>query len=183
MLNDNTNVSLRELSETVLYESARSEHRKECCAKGGNACQPCGFDKGMHLTTGACPDSLHIKIVKTLEQQEEFQKYYLDGTEIKRMFINTFDKGYRLSIEAAHLNQVCLQPHFAKSDSQFSRHKLLSSGAVSYLRSGNERNVKQMKRLRIAQQGIPSVNFDLTRLDNIWIAWGFQVNFMHQPCV
>ena len=107
-LYDNTNVSLRESSEAALHKSTRSAHYKEFCAKGGDACHPCGFNRGMNLVTGACPDSLHIKIVKTLEQQEEFQKYYLDGTEIKRMFINTFDKGYRLSIEAAHLNQVCL---------------------------------------------------------------------------
>ena len=72
-LHDNTNVSLRELSEAVLYESARSEHRKECCAKGGNACQPCGFDKGMHLTTGACPDSLNAKLVKHWNNKKNFR--------------------------------------------------------------------------------------------------------------
>ena len=94
-----------------------------------------------------------------------------------------FDKGCRLSIEAAQLDQICLQPHFAKSDNQFSRHELLSSAAVAYLRSGNERQVKNMKRSRMMQQGVPSVNFDLIRLDNIWMAWGFQVNFMYKPTV
>ena len=106
----------------------------------------------------------------------------MDINKTKRKFINIFDKGYRLSLEAANMDQVCLQPHFAKSDSQFSKHELLSSGAVTHLRSGNERNVKQMKRSRIAQQGIPSVNFDLERLDSMWTTWGFQVNFVHEPC-
>ena len=84
--------------------------------------------------------------------------------------MNMFDKGYRLSIEVGQLEKVCLQPQFAKSDALFSRNKLLSSGAVAYLISGNERSVKRMKMSRILKEGIPSSSFDSKRLDIIWIA-------------
>ena len=81
------------------------------------------------------------------------------------------------------MDQTCLQSHFENSDTQFSRHELLSSGAVACLRSDNERNEKAIKRSRIIKHGVPIANFDLKRLDNMWTAWGFQVNFMHKPCV
>ena len=66
-LNDNTNVSLRKLSEAAQHKSTRSEHCKEYCGKGSDACQPCGWNRGIHLVTGACPDSSYVKIVKILE--------------------------------------------------------------------------------------------------------------------
>ena len=53
--------------------------------------------------------------------------------------------------------------------------------ALKNLRSGNERQVKQMKRSRIMQQCAPLVNFDLTRLDSVWMACGFHINFMCKP--
>ena len=103
-----------------------------------------------------------MKLVKTLEHQEKFQDFYLDCNKVKRKFVSTFDKGYRLSLEAANLDEVCLKPHFAK----FSKHELLSSGAVACLMSGNERNAKKIKLARITKQDIPSVAFDLKRLGN-----------------
>ena len=69
MFHDNTIVTLKELYIASQYKSARSRYCKECYAKGGNACQPCGWNRGSHLATGACPDSLHMCLVKTLEQQ------------------------------------------------------------------------------------------------------------------
>ena len=183
IFHDNANVRLKELSDASQHKSTRSEYYKQCCAKGGDASQPCGWNRGLHLVTGACPDSLCISMVRMLEQQKVFQEHCSDANQPARKFLNIFDKGYRLSLEAAKLDQACLQPHFAKSDSQFSRHELISSGAIAYLRSGNERNVKQMKRSRILRQGVASANFNLERLDNIWMAWGFQVNFMCRPCM
>ena len=136
----------------------------------------------MHLCMGNSHDSFCIILAKTLEQQKVFQEHCVDDGLIRHT-MQIFDKGCRLSLEVEKLDQLCLQPHFAKSDSQFSRHELLSSGAVAYLRSGNERNVKVMKRSRIIQQCMPSAIFNLERLDDIWMAWGFQVNFMNEPCV
>ena len=32
-------------------------------------------------------------------------------------------------------------------------------------------------------QNIAGANFDLEHFDNFWIAWGFQVNCMHEPLI
>ena len=76
--------------------------------------------------------------------------------------------------------QSCLQPIFAQSDRQFFRNKLLHSASVAVTRSGNERAVKKMKYSWILQRGINNPNFDLSVFDDIWLAWGFQINFMYK---
>ena len=92
-------------------------------------------------------------------------------------FINIFDKGYRVS--AAEQGQTCLQPCFVKSDQQVKRDQLLHSACVAHVRSGNERAVKIAKTSKIIGNGIPKHIFDLCLLDDIWMAWGFQLNFMY----
>jgi len=96
-------------------------------------------------------------------------------------FINIFDKGYRVSLLAAKQGQTCLQSCFAKSDRQFERDQLLHNACVAHVRSGNERAVKIAKNSKIIGNGIPNNRFDLCLLDDIWMAWGFQVNFMYGP--
>ena len=104
VMHDNANVSLRELSDAAQHESTRSEYHKECCAKGGVADQPCSWNRGLYLVTGACPDSLYIKLVKILEQQQKFQNYYVDSNGVIQKIFNVFNKGYQLTIEAAELD-------------------------------------------------------------------------------
>ena len=70
---------------------------------------------------------------------------------------------------------------FAKSDQQFKKDQLLHSACVARVRSGNERAVKIAKTSKIIGNGIPNNTFDLCLLDDIWMAWGFQVNFMYDP--
>jgi len=96
-------------------------------------------------------------------------------------FVNILDKGYRITLAAINEGQTCLQPIFAKSDEQFTRNEMLHSACVAVLRSGNERGVKYMKTSWIIKRGIPNGNFSLVLLDDIWMAWGFQVNFMYDP--
>ena len=53
---------------------------------------------------------------------------------------------------------------------------------VAYTRSGNERSVKHIKHswfLAHGSQDMP--NIDLELVADIWLAWGFQVNFMYDP--
>ena len=57
---------------------------------------------------------------------------------------------------------------------------LLLSTGVAVNRSGNERGVKYMKHSWIIQRGIKHGHFDLAIIDDIWLAWGFQVNFMYK---
>jgi len=71
--------------------------------------------------------------------------------------------------------QTCLQPIFAKSDEKFARNEMLHSACE------NERGVKYTKTSWIIKRGIPNGNFSLVLLEDIWLAWGFQVNFMYDP--
>ena len=73
VLHDNTNVTLKELTDAVQHKLTRSEHYKECCVKVGDDCQPCEQKRGLHLCIGNTPDILYIKMVKVLEQQKVFQ--------------------------------------------------------------------------------------------------------------
>ena len=43
------------------------------------------------------------------------------------------------------------------------------------------RAVKIAKTSKIIGSGIPKNTFDLCLLDDIWMGWGFQVNFMYDP--
>jgi hypothetical protein len=57
---------------------------------------------------------------------------------------------------------------------------MLHSAEVAIIRSGNERAVKHFKHSWIIQRGIRHSNFDLAMLNDIWLAWGFQINFMYE---
>ena len=62
----------------------------------------------------------------------------------------------------------------------FTSKKILLSAAVTSDRSGNERAVKRIKESGMIARGIHQRQ-DLKIMDNIWIVWGFQYNFMFQP--
>ena len=51
---------------------------------------------------------------------------------------------------------------------------------VAVIRLRNERAMKNTKNCWIVQRGVRHLNFDLATLDDIWLAWGFQVNFMYE---
>ena len=152
-------------------------------AKRGDAYQPCDWNRRLCLVTGACQDSLCTSLAKTLEQQQSFQEHYLDSNASVRKILNIFDKVYRLVLDATKHDQACLQLHFEKSDCQSSKQELIPNEGIAFLRSLNERNVRKIKRSRILRNGIASANYNLIRLDNICMSWGFQVNFMHNPCM
>lgn len=57
--------------------------------------------------------------------------------------------------------------------------EVLHNATIAVIRSGNERAVKQTKYSWIVQKGINHAKYDPSMLDNIWLAWGFQVNFMY----
>ena len=175
-MHDNTNITLVTPSDADKQRSLRSEYYAECCAKGGVSIQMCGWIRALHLFTGGIDDSKYIERSEILKQQQLFQ----EGDESSNnQFINIFDKGYRVTLLAREHMQSCLQPVFAQSDRQFFRNELLHSASVAVIRSGNERAVKKMKYSWILQRGINHPNFKLSVLDDIWLAWGFQINFMY----
>ena len=69
---------------------------------------------------------------------------------------------------------------FARSDHKFSSREVLLSGAVASDRSGNECAVKQLKLSNFIARGIHQTQ-DLDQFTDVWIAWGFQCNFMFEP--
>ena len=178
IMHDNTNVTLPTPTDADKQRSLRSEYYAECCAKGGVCIQLGGWIRTLHLFTGGIDDSKYIKQSKILMQQQIFQQED-SPTTTPLCFINIFDKGYRVTMIAKQHLQRCLQPTFSQSDTQFSRNDVLHSASVAVVRSGNERAVKNTKHCWIVQRGVRNPNFDLAMLDDIWLAWGFQVNFMY----
>jgi hypothetical protein len=76
--------------------------------------------------------------------------------------------------------QHYFQPNFAQGDRKFSGEKTLHSAAVAVVRSGNERAVKLVKMSWAIKKGASlTTTRYLATFDNIWMRWGFRVNFMH----
>ena len=56
------------------------------------------------------------------------------------------------------------------------------SADVAVVCSGNERAVKIVKHSWVLKRGASfAPSMDLSTLDNIWLGWGFCVNFMYSP--
>ena len=131
-----------------------------------------------HLVPGH--DKKTTELTQILPKQQQFQEYDKQNNNTVLPFLLVLDKGYRITALAREYKQNCRQPIFAKSDEQFQRNDLLLSAGVAVNRSGNERGVKYMKHSWIARRGIKHGDFDLATIDDIWLAWGFQVNFMYK---
>ena len=179
VMHDNTNINLVKPQSADKQRSLHSEYYGGSCAKGGVGVQLSGWIRTLHLLTGGIDDSGYIDLVKILKQQKLFQELDREALAAIIEFINILDKGYCSTILARDHNQSCLQPTFAKSDEQFTGSQILHSAAITVVRSGNERAVKRVKDSWIIQRGIHSATYDLSRLDDIWLAWGFQVNFVY----
>jgi hypothetical protein len=178
VMHDNTNVPLVDPSDPDIYRSLRSEYYAMCCAKGGIALQLCGWIRATELMTGAVGDSEYVKIVNLLQEQKAFAEWDQSTLE---SFLNIFDKGYRCTLDALQEGQKCLQPTFARSDEQFTREETLYSAAVAVIRSSNERAVKMMKLSWKNRNGVNGARASLKTVADIWLAWGFQINFMYSP--
>ena len=69
-----------------------------------------------------------------------------------------------------------------RSDERYGSYATLYTGAVAYVRSGNERSVKHVKLSWLIKRGAVGMpNMDLGMLSDLWLGWGFQVNFMYDP--
>ena len=92
------------------------------------------------------------------------------------------DKGYRTTLVAQTFGQSNMQPAFADSDRKFTSEETLYSAAIAALRSGNERAVHVVKMSWfITKTAAIQSNPDLKFISKIWLAFGFQSNFMYQP--
>ena len=149
------------------------------CAKGGVFLQLCGWLGVEQLWVGATSDSHYQKENKIFEKQKEFAEKDLYKGKIYPHH-NVFDKGYRLTLEAHRMGeQECIQPIFAKSDRRFNGDETLVSASVASDRSGNERAVNMAKKSGYIKRGLTAGGCP-KRLNNAWLAWSFQVNFMYK---
>ena len=115
--------------------------------------------------------------------QQQFQEEDKDPDGEIIAFINIFDKGYRVLLDCRkNGKQLCWQPAFARSDERYGSYSTLLTAAVAYTRSGNERSVKHLKhswQIAFGFKGMPTVDLDV--ISDLWLAWGFQMNFMYEP--
>lgn len=180
-MHDNTNVSWAAPPDANLNRALYSEYYGECCAKVGVAQQLCSWTRAVELMTGGIPDSAYVDMAKLFEDQKKFAERYPDPL-VEGGFINIMDKGYRCTLSAMNHGQTCLQPDFAESDRQFSRESTLHSAAVAVVRSSNERAVKLMKHSYLFAHGFAlKPRQDPRVVADLWLAWGFQINFMYAP--
>ena len=126
----------------------------------------------------SCGDSPYSEHTPILKRQNEFAKIdTIDGVVLP--FTLILDKGYRIvRIAWREGEQVCLQPTFKSSDRKFSCDEMLISASVAADRSGNERAVKRCKESAMLKRGLKP-NGCPKRLNNVWLAWSFQTNFMY----
>jgi hypothetical protein len=130
--------------------------------------------------TGGIGDQDYLSKTNIFEKQKAFAMK--DDTS-DETGLNVLDKGYRSTLAAPQLQgQHCFQPDFAQCDRKFNGEKTLHSAAVAVVRSGNERAVKQVKMSWVIKKGASlATTRDLATLDNIWIGWGFRINFIYSP--
>ena len=148
------------------------------------AAQLCGWITVADLWTGAVSDTQYNKEAGYLEQQEEYARKDLveiNGNPMVIPFTNIYDKGYRAKMVAWRVGeQEVLQPEWAESDKRFGRKKTLRTASVASDRGGNERAVNVSKRAWYISRGFQP-NSCPKQLNDAWITWGFQVNFMFAP--
>ena len=158
--------------QLVLY----SEDYAHCFAKGGVAVQQCGWFRSLPLLIGALGDSEYIIQTQILEQQKWFTEW---DTSSPNTAINVMDKGYRTTLVAQEQGQQMLQPAFSEGDKKFNREATLYSASIAAVRSGNERAVRHLKSSWYVTKRAHRQGRTLEFLSNVWLEYGFQVNFMY----
>jgi hypothetical protein len=178
-MQDNTNVPLTRPSDPNLQKALYSDYYGGCVGKGCVVLQQCGWIRTVPICTGGIGDQDYLSKTKIFEKQKAFGMK--DNTS-NETGLNVLDKGYRSTLAAQLQGQHCFQPDFAQFDKKFNGEKTLHSAAVAVVPSGNERAVKLAKMSWVIKKGGSlCTTRDLATLDNIWMGWGFRVNFIYSP--
>lgn len=102
---------------------------------------------------GNIDDGNYTKESLILDQQKSFQEHDKKPDEPVNPFVIVLDKGYRITMLANKFGQSCVQPIFARSDTQLKNNNdMLQSASVAVIRSGNERAIKLLKHSWIIQR-------------------------------
>lgn len=177
---DGTNVNLRYKPSAAHAESLTySMYYGTNCAKGGVGIQKCGYIVNRELWTAAS-DTYYQTECGVFSDQESFQNEDLIEGKVLP-FLNVLDKGYRVTAHAFRAGgQLVQQPHFTNAMQDFSTEETLGTAEVASNRSGNERAVNRIKTSKYISNGIEKGG-SFVRMNKVWLAYGFQVNFMFAP--
>ena len=177
---DNTDVRMYKPSDSDAQRNTYSAYYAGNVAKGGVFIQPCGWMGSHELWVGAVSDSEYMERSGILTEQTKYIKEH-DSTTQSIPWTIILDKGYRITVAAWRAGgQFVLQPSFAKSDCKFTANETIMSSTVASDRAANERAVKYMKLSHYIKKGLLE-NQRTSRLSDVWIAWGFQCNFLYKP--
>ena len=178
---DGTNVDLKYKPSAAHVENLTySSYYGGNVAKGGVELQKCGWLLNRELWTAAS-DTFYQSECGVFEDQEHFQNTDLVNSGEVIPFLNILDKGYRVTAHAFRSGkQLVQQPHFTHAMRDFSTKETLGTAEVASNRSGNERGVNRMKTSKYISNGIEKGG-SFIRMNKVWLAYGFQVNFMYAP--
>jgi hypothetical protein len=180
---DNTNVPLCfKPSDAEAQRNTYSSYYSGNVGKGGVYIQACGWISTHDLWMGAVSDTEYMIRGRIFERQQKFL-LHRDYSTMDISWLNIFDRGYR-NLGGKALNkskQTVVQPAYSKSDGFFfSSYDTLRTAAVANVRSGNERAVHTIKTSKYISGGLKG-NESCERMCNVWLCYGFQVNFMFRP--
>ena len=109
-MHDMTNVPLMKSADPEIQRSTHNRYYNMNCAKGGIFTQTCGWEGTLELFAGHIEDSPYVEKTRIFEAQEEFAAADLVNN-ILLAFINIFDKGYRVLLQAQRAGkQLCFSP-------------------------------------------------------------------------
>ncbi|KAL9186550.1 hypothetical protein ACHAXT_005788 [Thalassiosira profunda] len=177
---DMTNIPAFGFSDADFNRMTYSKYYNQNCFKGGVGNQLCGWIVVAPLWTGAVSDTMYNERAGYLQEQMEFQAVDLVNGHVVP-WTNVYDKGYRAKMVAFRMgNQLVLQPVWAESDRRFGRDETLLTAAVAHVRGANERAVNVCKRSWFVSRGFRP-NSSAKELNDAWMTWSFQCNFMFRP--
>lgn len=177
---DMTNIPAFGFTDADCNRITYSRYYNQNCFNGGVFAQLCGWIGTYDLWTGAVSDTDYNKRAGYLKIQKQYAENDLVNSKLVP-FTNIYDKGYRARCIAwKEGHQLVLQPEWAESDKRFNRQQTLLTASVATDRGGNERAVNVCKRAGFIKAGFQP-NSSPKILDDAWITWGFQANFMFNP--
>jgi hypothetical protein len=172
-MHDMTNIQLPAPSSGDLNHLLHTVYCNMCCTKAGVVAQLCNWIVGLPLVMGHCDDDQQIRFMKILEQQKEFTE---NDPTLDEAFLNIFDKGYHLLLEAKWQGQLCCQPDWV--DSLSGGESILRTACIAVTISSNEQAVKRSKVSWLTKNGMKHKLMDIDMLCDVWEAWTFHVNFL-----
>ena len=177
---DMTNIDAYGFSDADLQRLTYSKYYNGNVFKGGVFTQLCGWIGTADLWPGGVSDTDYNRKEGYLKRQEHFANNdEVNGAVLP--FTNVYDKGYRAKMVAWKTGkQQVLQPVWAESDRRFGRNETLLSASVATDRAGNERAVNVCKRAWYVSRGFTQ-NMSPKQMNDAWMTWSFQANFMHNP--